>query len=66
MNRFSAMLLFAAETAPLLASDFYVAPGGNDAVWMDLDPKALDAFSRFSGDLIDRLETYAARAGGEE
>lgn len=37
-----------------------------DAVWMDLDPKALDAFSRFSGELIDRLETYAARAGGEE
>lgn len=37
-----------------------------DAIWMDLDPKALEAFTRFSGELIDRLERYAARAGGEE
>ena len=32
-----------------------------DAIWMDLDPKALDAFTRFSTDLITRLETYAAQ-----
>jgi DNA-binding MarR family transcriptional regulator len=30
-----------------------------DTVWMDLDPDALAAFSRFSEDLIGRLETYA-------
>ena len=29
-----------------------------DAVWMDLDPKALDAFIRSSGELIARLEAY--------
>ncbi len=32
-----------------------------DAVWMDIDPQALDAFIRSSGELIARLETYAAR-----
>lgn len=32
-----------------------------DAVWMDLDPKALDAFIRSSGELIGRLEAYATR-----
>src|SRR5262249_25706138 len=30
-----------------------------DAVWMDLDPRALAAFSEFSGGLISRLEAYA-------
>jgi len=30
-----------------------------DAVWMDLDPRALAAFSEFSGGLIARLEAYA-------
>src|SRR5262245_51362634 len=33
-----------------------------DAVWMDLDPQALDAFIRSSSELIGRLEAYAARA----
>ena len=33
-----------------------------DAVWMDLDPRALAAFTTFSGELIARLEAYAARA----
>ena len=37
-----------------------------DAIWMDLDPKALDSFTRFSAELITRLETYAARAGSPE
>src|SRR5262245_13385349 len=32
-----------------------------DAVWMDIDPEALDAFIRSSGELIGRLEAYAAR-----
>ncbi len=32
-----------------------------DAVWMTLDPAALAAFTRFSGDLIARLEAYVAR-----
>jgi DNA-binding MarR family transcriptional regulator len=35
-----------------------------DAVWMDLDPRALAAFSQFSGELIARLEAYARQ--GEE
>jgi DNA-binding MarR family transcriptional regulator len=33
-----------------------------DAVWMDLDPQGLAAFSTFSDQLIARLESYAARA----
>ena len=33
-----------------------------DAVWMDLDPQALDAFIRSSSELIGRLEAYAAHA----
>ena len=37
-----------------------------DAIWMDLDPKALDTFARFSGDLITRLETYTAQRGQQE
>jgi DNA-binding MarR family transcriptional regulator len=36
-----------------------------DAVWMDLDPRALAAFTQFSGELIARLESYA-RQGEEE
>lgn len=32
-----------------------------DAVWMALDPKALDAFIHSSRTLIGRLETYAAQ-----
>jgi DNA-binding MarR family transcriptional regulator len=32
-----------------------------DAIWMDLDPVQLDAFTRFSGELAQRLETYAAQ-----
>jgi DNA-binding MarR family transcriptional regulator len=32
-----------------------------DAVWMDLDPEALDAFNRSAGELIGRLEAYATR-----
>jgi len=31
-----------------------------DVIWMDLDPKALRAFTRFSGELIGRLEAYGA------
>ena len=30
-----------------------------DAIWMDLDPRALAAFTEFSGELIARLEAYA-------
>ena len=30
-----------------------------DAVWMHLDPRALAAFTQFSGELITRLEAYA-------
>ena len=30
-----------------------------DAVWMDMDPAALRGFTRFSGQLIERLEAYA-------
>jgi len=30
-----------------------------DAIWMDLDPRALTAFTEFSGGLIARLEAYA-------
>ena len=30
-----------------------------DAIWMDLDPRALAAFTEFSGGLIARLEAYA-------
>lgn len=37
-----------------------------DAIWMTLDPKSLEHFTRFSGDLIDRLETYAARTNHQE
>ena len=33
-----------------------------DAVWMDLDPQGLAAFTAFSDQLIGRLEAYAARA----
>jgi DNA-binding MarR family transcriptional regulator len=33
-----------------------------DAVWMDLDPQGLAAFTTFSDQLIARLESYAARA----
>jgi len=33
-----------------------------DAVWMDLDPQGLAAFTTFSDELIARLESYAARA----
>ena len=32
-----------------------------DAVWMDLDPKALAAFTRFSHELARRLEAWAER-----
>lgn len=32
-----------------------------DAVWTDLDPAALATFTRFSRQLTDRLEAYAAR-----
>jgi DNA-binding MarR family transcriptional regulator len=32
-----------------------------DTIWMDLDPRALAAFTDFSGELITRLETYASR-----
>lgn len=31
-----------------------------DAIWMDLDPAELAAFTRFSGELAARLEAYAA------
>ena len=31
-----------------------------DTVWMDLDPRALTAFTDFSGELISRLEAYAS------
>jgi len=30
-----------------------------DAIWMNLDPRALAAFTEFSGGLIARLEAYA-------
>jgi DNA-binding MarR family transcriptional regulator len=30
-----------------------------DAIWMDIDPRALAAFTEFSGGLIARLEAYA-------
>ncbi len=33
-----------------------------DAIWMDLDPTALAAFTAFSGELIARLEAYAREA----
>jgi DNA-binding MarR family transcriptional regulator len=33
-----------------------------DAVWMDLDARALADFTEFSGELIARLEAYAAEA----
>src|SRR5512147_2946729 len=33
-----------------------------DAVWMDLDPQGLAAFTTFSDELIARLESYATRA----
>jgi DNA-binding MarR family transcriptional regulator len=36
-----------------------------DAVWMDLDPKALEAFTRFSAELITRLEAYAGRQAAD-
>src|SRR5262249_26569746 len=36
-----------------------------DAIWMDLDPRALAAFTDFSGELITRLEAYAARQAKE-
>jgi DNA-binding MarR family transcriptional regulator len=32
-----------------------------EAVWLQLDPKGLAAFTRFSADLVRRLEAYAAR-----
>jgi DNA-binding MarR family transcriptional regulator len=32
-----------------------------DTIWMDLDPRALAAFTDFSGELITRLEAYASR-----
>ena len=32
-----------------------------DAIWMDLDPRALAAFTEFSGGLIARLEAYAGQ-----
>jgi len=32
-----------------------------DAVWADLDPGALAGFTRFSRELVARLERYAAR-----
>jgi DNA-binding MarR family transcriptional regulator len=35
-----------------------------DAVWMDLEPRALAAFSEFSGGLIARLEAYARQGKG--
>ena len=33
-----------------------------EAVWMHFDAPALAAFTRFSAELIERLETYAARS----
>ena len=33
-----------------------------DAIWMDLDPQGLAAFTAFSDQLIARLESYAGRA----
>src|SRR5262249_57016370 len=35
-----------------------------DAIWMDLDPRALAAFTEFSGGLIARLEAYARDGKG--
>jgi DNA-binding MarR family transcriptional regulator len=35
-----------------------------DAIWMDLDPRALAAFTEFSGGLIARLEAYARQGKG--
>lgn len=32
-----------------------------DAIWMDLDREALASFTRFSGQLIERLEAYTKR-----
>lgn len=32
-----------------------------DAIWMDLDPAGLDAFTRFSDELATRLEAWAAQ-----
>ena len=36
-----------------------------DTIWMDLDPRALAAFTDFSGELITRLEAYASRHAKE-
>ena len=36
-----------------------------DTIWMDLDPRALTAFTDFSGELITRLEAYASRHAKE-
>ena len=36
-----------------------------DTIWMDLDPRALAAFTDFSGELITRLEAYASRQAKE-
>ncbi len=36
-----------------------------DVVWMDLDPRALAAFTDLSGELITRLESYATRHAKE-
>lgn len=33
-----------------------------ETIWVDLDPRALAAFTAFSGELIARLESYAGRA----
>src|SRR5215475_3778507 len=35
-----------------------------DAIWMNLDPRALAAFTEFSGGLIARLEAYARDGKG--
>jgi DNA-binding MarR family transcriptional regulator len=36
-----------------------------DTIWMDLDPRALAAFTDFSCELITRLEAYASRHAKE-
>ena len=36
-----------------------------DTIWMDLDPRALAAFTDFSSELITRLEAYASRQAKE-
>ena len=36
-----------------------------DTIWMDLDPRALAAFTDFSSELITRLEAYASRHAKE-